>query len=71
VYLEPSREIDCTCDEWETDEGFVTFPTDGFLPTNNEAEAKSIRLHSCQKLQLHLDLRPLPKHLNKLRYVVN
>jgi hypothetical protein len=41
------------------------------LPTNNEAEAKSIRLHSCQKLQLHLDLRPLPKHLNKLRYVVN
>ena len=70
VFTEAKSEIDCGCDEWESDEGVLDFPGDGFFPETNEVRAKApeaIRIHSCQKIQLRIDLRPLPETLKKLR----
>jgi hypothetical protein len=74
VVMEASQELDCSCDDWETDnDDYVIFPSEEFFVNigsglqGSKGGIKSIFLHSCQKLRLHLDLRSLPKNLNRLR----
>lgn len=67
LYLEQSQELDCVCPEYDEEE-VINFPSAEYLKSAaNSSSIASIKLHSCQRLHLRLDLRPLDRPFHRLR----
>ena len=65
VYLDQSQELRCNCQNFGTNETSVFPNNDFFVAVPSKAasevkEAAAVQLTGCERLNLHLDLRPLP-----------
>lgn len=68
VFLNQSQELDCVCpdaagepDSNHVDSAPLNFPSEDYLVASGNSSVASIKLHSCQSVNLRLDLRPLAR----------